>query len=139
MPDQHPTEELKKNSVTYILGQLTEQIKNLTDKVKELNDGTYSRIISLENTKADRAITDRLQKILDDDVEVRLRAVEECMITKVEKSGVETRINDLETSKKWIWLIVAGYIIIASTVIGYGITRIDDNYNLLTQHIEQTK
>ena len=139
MPDQHPTEELKKNSVTYILGQLTEQIKNLTDKVKELNDGTYARIISLENTKADRAITDRLQKILDDDVEVRLRAVEECMITKVEKSGVETRINDLETSKKWIWLIVAGYIIIASGVIAYNVLRIDDNYNLLIQHIEQTK
>ena len=139
MPDQHPTEELKKNSVTYILGQLTEQIKNLTDKVKELNDGTYARIISLENTKADRAITDRLQKILDDDVEVRLRAVEECMITKVEKSGVETRINNLETSKKWIWLIVAGYIIIASGVIAYNVLRIDDNYNLLIQHIEQTK
>ena len=68
MPDQHPTEELKKNSVTYILGQLTEQIKNLTDKVKELNDGTYARITSLENTKADRVMVDRIQKIIEDNL-----------------------------------------------------------------------
>ena len=117
MPNQHPTEELKKNSVTYILGQLTEQIKNLTDKVKELNDGTYARITSLENTKADRVMVDRIQKIIDDDIEKRMRAVEICAISKDKQENFEKRQERIENKLVYIFAWAAGAAAVIALVI----------------------
>ena len=96
--NQRPTEELKKNSVTYILGQLTQQVSDLADKIKDLTDGTYQRITNLEQTKADRAMTDKLQKLLDDDIEVRLVAVEKLVIPSEKQDSIQTSITWLKVT-----------------------------------------
>lgn len=98
MMNQRPTEELKKNSVTYILGQLTQQVSDLADKIKELTDGTYQRITTLEQTKADRVVTDKLQKLLDDDFEVRLQKVEKLVIPAEKQDSILTTITWLKVT-----------------------------------------
>ena len=98
MMNQRPTEELKKNSVTYILGQLTQQVSDLADRIDKLTDGTYNRITVLEQTKADRALTDRIQKLLDDDIEVRLQAVEKLVISADKQDSVLTTITWLKVT-----------------------------------------
>ena len=101
MPNLHPSEELKKNSVTYILGQLTQQVSDLSDKIEQLTSGTYKRISDLEATKADRVSVDRIQKALDDDVEIRLKAVEQIAIPKEYQDSLETTVTTLKVT---LWL-----------------------------------
>ena len=128
------------------IGKLETKIDFAIQRIGELEKGTVNRIESLERSKADRVELDKVQNALNDfqkhvneNIEARVRGVEECEITKEEKTNVETRINSLEDSKKWIWVIVAGYILIASCVIGYCVLRIDANFTLITNYMEQTK
>ena len=128
------------------IGKLETKIDFAIQRIGELEKGTVNRIENLEKSKADRVELDKVQCALNDfqkhvneNIEGRVRGVEECAITKEEKKNAEDRMTSLEDSKKWIWLIVAGYIIIASGVIAYNVLRIDDNYNLLTKYMEQTK
>jgi hypothetical protein len=91
-------DELKTKSVTYILGGLTQQVRELADRIDKLTDGTYKRITDLETTKADRVAVDRIQKALDDNVEVRLQSVEKIAIARDKQDTVETTITILKVT-----------------------------------------
>jgi hypothetical protein len=52
----------------------------------------------LEQTKADRVVTDKLQKLLDDDVEVRLQAVEKLVIPADKQDWVKSTITWLKVT-----------------------------------------
>ena len=106
MPD--PNQELKKNSVTYILGQLTQQVRDLSDRIDKLTDGTYKRIADLESTKADRVMVDRIQKALDDYVEIRLRKVEDLVIPKDMQNRLETTVTILKVTLTLYGLFLVG-------------------------------
>ena len=55
----------------------------------------------MEATKADRVSVDRIQKALDDDVEIRLKAVEQIAIPKEYQDSLETTVTTLKVT---LWL-----------------------------------
>ena len=105
---------------------VNDKFTEVRNDIREIREGTVIRIESLEKSKADRVEVDKLQVTLN-------------LFQKHVNENVEERVNSLEDSKKWIWLIVAGYIVIASCVIGYCVLRIDTNFTLITNYMEQTK
>ena len=105
---------------------VNDKFTEVRNDIKEIRDSAVTRIGNLEKSKADRVEVDKLQVTLN-------------LFQKHVNENVEERVNSLEDSKKWIWLIVAGYIVIASCVIGYCVLRIDTNFTLITNYMEQTK
>jgi CHASE3 domain sensor protein len=105
---------------------VNDKFTEVRNDIKEIRDGAVTRIENLEKSKADRVEVDKLQVALN-------------LFQKHVNENVEERVNSLEDSKKWIWVIVAGYILIASCVIGYCVLRIDANFTLITNYMEQTK
>jgi hypothetical protein len=60
-----------------LLVRLDQKVNDLKNSLQELASGTFQKIAILEKDKADRADLDLLQKKVNDDVEVRLRKVED--------------------------------------------------------------
>jgi hypothetical protein len=59
-----------------LLIELRTEMQNVRNDIKELKDGTATRIQSLEKDKADRHIVDGLQRTVNEDHEVRIRTLE---------------------------------------------------------------
>lgn len=55
---------------------ISSQMVDMRRELKELKDGTVSRISVLEKVKADSAVVDAIQKRLNDDLEIRVRVLE---------------------------------------------------------------
>jgi hypothetical protein len=68
---------MKKNQSDHdLLIELRTEVLNIRDDIKELKEGTTSRIINLEKDKADRVELDALQIKVNHDIEVRVRVLE---------------------------------------------------------------
>jgi len=68
---------MKKNQSDHdLLIELRTEVLNIRDDIKELKEGTASRIINLEKDKADRVELDALQIKVNHDIEVRVRILE---------------------------------------------------------------
>jgi hypothetical protein len=59
-----------------LLIRVDQKVGDLQISVKEISDGTISKITALEKNKADRDEVDRLQKIIDDNIEIRIKKLE---------------------------------------------------------------
>jgi hypothetical protein len=59
-----------------LLIELRTEMQNVRRDIKELNDGTASRIKSLEADKADRRDLETIQKKVNEDMENRVRELE---------------------------------------------------------------
>ena len=59
-----------------LLIELRTEMQNVRKDIKDLNDGTASRIKTLESDKVDRKDLDIIQKKVNEDHEVRIRALE---------------------------------------------------------------
>jgi hypothetical protein len=57
-------------------GETNTTLEDIKRQVRELRDGTITRISSLERDKADKDIVEQLQDKLNRDIEVRVRKVE---------------------------------------------------------------
>jgi len=55
---------------------VNEKFADLKSDIRDLRDGISTRVVNLEKTKADRVEIDAVQKRLDDDIEIRVRALE---------------------------------------------------------------
>lgn len=55
---------------------VNEKFAELKSDIKDLRDGISTRVINLEKTKADRVEVDAIQKKLDEDIEIRVRRLE---------------------------------------------------------------
>lgn len=108
MPNLNANEALNKNSVTYILGQLTQQVKDLSDRIDKLTDGTYKRITDLEQTKADKQLVENLQRKVNEDVEGRLRKVEDVIIPKDMQTNLETTVTILKVTLTLYGIFLVG-------------------------------
>ena len=60
-----------------VLIQVSTKLDDLTRQVRELRDGTITRIIALEKDKADRVEVQALQTKLNHDIEIRVRFLED--------------------------------------------------------------
>lgn len=67
---------------------VNEKFADLKSDIRDLRDGVSTRVTNLEKTKADRVDIDAVQKKLDDDVEVRLRTVEDFQNNWIGKTSV---------------------------------------------------
>lgn len=59
-----------------LLIRLDQKVGDLQNAVKELNDGTFSKIAGLEKDKADRRELEVLQVKINTDIETRVRVLE---------------------------------------------------------------
>jgi hypothetical protein len=60
-----------------LLIELRTEMQNVRNDIKELKDGTAMRIQALEKDKADRHVVEQLQKVVNEEQEIRLRKLEE--------------------------------------------------------------
>ena len=66
----------EEESLDVKFARLDEKLNFVLSEIKSIKDGTVLRIESLEKIKADRIELDKLQKVLDEDIEKRVQAVE---------------------------------------------------------------
>lgn len=59
-----------------ILIRLDQKVSDLQQAVKDLNDGTVSKIAMLEKDKANRKEIEELQRLVNDNIEIRIRKLE---------------------------------------------------------------
>jgi len=59
-----------------LLIELRTEMQNVRNDIKELKDGTATRIQALEKDKADRRVVEELQKVVNEELEVRVRGLE---------------------------------------------------------------
>ena len=59
-----------------LLIRLDQKVSDLQNSVKEIKDGTISRIACLEADKAGKNEVEKLQEKINDDLEVRIRCLE---------------------------------------------------------------
>lgn len=64
-----------------LLIELRTEMQNVRNDIKELKDGTAMRIQTLEKDKADRYVVEQLQKVVNEDQELRIRKLEDSRST----------------------------------------------------------
>ena len=96
---------------------VNQRFTEIRNDIKEIKDGTVARIEGLEKSKADRVVVDKLQKIIDDDIEKRMRAVELCAIPKDKQESFEKRQERIENKLVWIFAWAAGAAAVIAIVI----------------------
>lgn len=75
-----------------------------------------------------------------DEVTARIKPLDKVQLTLYGEDGdhgLVKKVDSLISAKNWIWAIVAGYIIIASAMIGYGIYKVDSIQTDVFRHISQ--
>jgi hypothetical protein len=83
---------------------VNEKFADLKADIKDLREGVSTRVTNLEKTKVDRVEIDAVQKRLDDDVEIRLRAVEDFQNNWIGKTSVLVFIISAIVSGIVLWL-----------------------------------
>jgi len=83
-----------------IIIEVRTEMRGMRSDLKELRDGTYNDIASLKRDKADNKEVERLQGLINDiqkkvnnDIEIRVRAVEECTIPPSEHKELLKQTN----------------------------------------------
>ena len=76
-------EQIEENLIIKI-AKVETKVDFIIGEIQKLQDGTYSKIEMLMREKADRKDLDAVQKKLDDNIEKRMRMVEECVIPPAE-------------------------------------------------------
>jgi hypothetical protein len=59
-----------------LLIELRTEVQNIRNDIKELKDGVAVRIAILEKDKADKKVVEELQIKVNDDMEIRVRSLE---------------------------------------------------------------
>ena len=94
-------------------GETSQQLADLARRMEGLEKGTFSRIDSLERTKADRVEIDKIQKILDENIETRVRSLENSRNTgSGQWSGVDIA-----------WKVIIAILTLAVGLIGWHILQ----------------
>ena len=76
-----------------LLIELRTEVANIRADIKELKDGTTSRIETLEKDKADRVEVQALEKKVNDDIEVRVRTLENAKSIYYTMVGIYTAVG----------------------------------------------
>jgi hypothetical protein len=92
----------------------------LTKKVDDLSNGTTTRISALENDKADRKDVAILQTKINNDIEIRVRSLEEAKIEPSEHKAVLISVNTNNIYLRWM----VGLIVILVGIMSFHILGI---------------
>jgi threonyl-tRNA synthetase len=95
-----------------LLIELKTQVGNIRADIKDLRDGTSQRIKNLETDKADKNMVEKIQEKVNNDIEVRIRKVEECGIDPTEHKELLKQNNNNAIYLKWILLLLGALIAI---------------------------
>jgi hypothetical protein len=85
-----------------LLIELRTELRGLRTDVKDIRDNTSADIAMLKKDKADRAEVDSLQKKLDDNIESRMRKVEDWAIEPAEHQRLLEVTNTVTIYLKWL-------------------------------------
>jgi hypothetical protein len=82
------------------------KVDMLTKKVDDLVSGTTARIDTLEKTKAEKQFVEQLQNKINNDIEIRVRRMEEAVVDPIEHKKLleSTSINNVYL--KWIVALI---------------------------------
>ncbi len=116
-----------------LLQRVDQKLDSFTIEVrtalKDLKDGTVSRIESLERDKADRAETEALQKKIDTEtaafqkkidgnIEVRIRSLETDRVTQREHQTLLDKVTALDNGQTKIYSWASAFAFVVSLIVG---------------------
>ena len=90
------------------------RLTDLQKTVQEIRDGTISRIQVLERDKADRRAVEELQHKMNNDIEIRVRDLEEKEVDPKEHKDLLRSMENNNIYLKWTLMLVAILIAIIS-------------------------
>ena len=70
----------RKESDHDLLVELRTEMRAVRNDLKDIKEGTSKDIADLKKDKADRVEVDKLQKVIDEDIEKRMQAVENSQV-----------------------------------------------------------
>ncbi len=104
-----------------LLIRLDQRVADLQIAVKDIRDNTITHVEALERTKANRADLDKIQKNLDDNIELRVRSLEIDRVTQREHNILIGQVGKLEQgeTKLFAWAAALAFVVsLAVTIIG---------------------
>jgi hypothetical protein len=89
-----------------LLVELRTEMRGVRSDIKDLKEGTTARIQTLERDKADRKEVEELQKHVNDNIETRVRNLEEAKIEPIEHKNLLKSDNNNGIYLKWVLIVV---------------------------------